>query len=126
MTSPFKSLATSSGINWESLKGSLLIFDVAAVEHDMPTVHGVVATVVRATVTVVDGDKKGEVIADTFIFPKVLASKLASEVGSKVLGRLAQGEAMPGKNAAWVLTQFTEEDHKAALAYLPAEDDEAF
>ena len=123
MTSPFASPATSSGINWESLKGSLLIVDVASVEHDVPTVHGVVANVVKATVTVVDGDRKGEVIADTLIFPKVLVSGLSSKVGSKVLGRLAQGEAMPGKSAPWVLTAGTDEDVALALA---DKDDEPF
>lgn len=116
MTNPFATPASSSGIEWESLKGSLLIIDVAAVEHDVPTVHGVAANVVKATITVVDGAKRGEVIADTLIFPKVLVSALSPRVGSKVLGRLGQGEATPGKSAPWVLTDPTEADVVAGIA----------
>lgn len=117
---PFSTPAASSGVEWEALNGSLLIIDVAAVEHDVPTVHGVAANVVKATITVVDGAKAGEVMADTLIFPKVLVSALSPRVGHKVLARLGQGEAKPGKSAPWVLTDPTEEDVAKGISAMQA------
>lgn len=117
---PFSTPAASSGVEWESLKDSLLIIDVAAVEHDVPTVHGVAANVVKATISVVDGAKAGEVMADTLIFPKVLVSSLSPRVGHKVLARLGQGEAKPGKSAPWVLTDPTDEDVAKGIAFTKA------
>lgn len=119
-TNPFAPPAKGSMVDWADLLGSLLIIDVEGVEHDIPTVHGNAENVVKATVTVVDGAKAGEVYPNTLIFPLVLVSSLSPRVGSKVLARLTQGEAKPGKSAPWVLNDPTEEDVAAGIKAMQA------
>src|SRR5690606_30345753 len=78
--SQFASPATPSGIEWASLKGSLLVIEPVEVVKDIATSFGT-TDAVRATVTVVDGPKAGETYEDALVFPKVLQAQLSSRVG---------------------------------------------
>lgn len=117
MSDQFSGPASADGIKWADYKGALLMFDVKGYEPSINTVHGETSAV-NATVTVLDGDKAGEVITDTLVFPKVLQSQIKGNVGGKVLGRLGQGEAKKGQSAPWKLSDATESDKVIAREYL--------
>jgi len=113
----FASPASATGIDLNALNERLLLVDVAEVVKDINTTFGV-TDAVRATVTVVDGDQAGETFHDTLIFPKVLQSQLAPNVGKQVLGRLGQGQAKPGQKPPWILADATTDDIKTATDFL--------
>lgn len=117
MASPFAAPAESSGVKWDDLNGALLIFTVHAVEEGIPTTFGD-KDAVRADVDVVDGPKAGERYPDALVFGLVLIGQLRPNVGSKVLGRLGQGNAKPGQKPPWLLAEATEQDTNAATAHL--------
>jgi hypothetical protein len=56
---------------------------------------------VRATVTVIDGDKAGETYDDTLIFPKVLQSQLKSKLGEKGPGTRRRANDAAGIASIW-------------------------
>jgi hypothetical protein len=119
--SQFATPATSSSIDFQQLKGSLLMVKVIFLEEHIPTAvtkPGERSPAIRADVTVLDGPHAGEHYADTLIFPKVLQSQLRSRVGQLVLGRLGQGPAKPGQSAPWQLDAATSADEQVATGYL--------
>jgi len=120
MTDPFASPATSTGVDWKEVNGALILINVLGVDEAVQTVHGV-TDAVRANITVLDGDLKGETFDDTLVFPRVLKSQLKSKVGQLVLGRLGQGTAKPGQSAPWQLVEATDGDKSVANAYLKAQ-----
>lgn len=116
--SPFASpAAAGGGIQWVDVKGSLVLIEVLSVETGINTSFGA-TDAVRANVSVVDGDKKGERFDDTLIFPKVLQGQLKSRIGQKVLGRVTQGQAKPGQSAPWMLADASEADIKLGTEFL--------
>jgi len=115
--SQFASPASATGIDWADLNGRLLIFTVTEVVKDINTNFGT-TDAVRATVTVVDGPEAGTEHTDTLVFPRVLKSQLAPNVGKQVLGRLGQGVAKPSQSAPWILQEATEEDIKQASEFI--------
>jgi hypothetical protein len=116
----FASPASATGIEWATLNGALLIVEVHEVVKDINTAFGV-TDAVRATVTPVDGPTKGAAYQDTLIFPRMLRSQLAPNVGKTVLGRLGQGQAKPSQSPPWLLQEATPEDQTAAAAFLVAQ-----
>lgn len=107
--------APSGGITWADLKGKLLLIDVLAVEHGITTAFGE-RDAVRANVTVFDAEP--ETYNDTLIFPKLMQSQLRGKVGTKVLGRLGQGQAKPSQSAPWLLDAATADDVAKAEAWV--------
>ena len=99
------------------LLGSLLLITVHEETDPIPTEYGEAAAI-RADVATLDGALKGEVFADTLIFPRVLRSQLRKSVGGKVLGRLEQGDKKPGKNPPWQLATATDADKETGRKYL--------
>jgi hypothetical protein len=99
------------------LNGSLLLFTVKGVEKDIATQFGT-TDAVKADVAVLDGPSKAEVFEDALVFPRVLRSALAPNVGAMVLGRLGKGTAKPGQSAPWVLAAGTDEDKAVGERYL--------
>jgi cytosine/adenosine deaminase-related metal-dependent hydrolase len=71
----------------------------------------------RCDIAVLDGDCKGDVYADTLIFPRVLIGQLRPNIGKKVLGRLGQGTAKPGQSAPWTLLASSDDDKATAVKY---------
>lgn len=115
--SPFAAPAAASGISWEDLNGSLLLIQPLSVEDSVQTTFGE-KTAIRADISVLDGDQKGEEYKDTLVFPLVLQGQLRGRLGQKVLGRLGQGEAKAGQKPPWILTEATEDDIKVGTAHL--------
>ena len=99
--------APSGGIKWDENKGALLLIEPLSVETGIATTFGT-ADAVKANVSVIDPE--GETFNDCLIFPKILQSQVRSQIGSKVLGRLTQGQAKSGQSAPWMLQEATAED----------------
>jgi hypothetical protein len=121
MTDPFADPAAPSGINYQELKGSLLMFKVTGVEEHIPTAYSrpnEKNPAVRADLTVLDGASAGLVVEDALVFPKVLQGQLRSRVGQLVLGRLGQGAAKPGQSAPWKLEPASAADKEKAADHL--------
>lgn len=118
--SPFAApSAPGSGITWADHNGALLVVEPLSVETGIQTSFGP-SDAVRANVHVIDGPGAGDDYPDTLVFPKVLAGQLKTQIGGKVLGRLAQGVAKPGQSAPWMLQAPTEQDMQQAQQWLAA------
>lgn len=118
---PFADPAESTGIDYQTIVGSLLMVQVLGHEDHINTVHtqpGEKNPAIRATVTVLDGALRGTVFEDALIFPRVLIGQLRPRVGQVVLGRLGQGEKKPGKNAPWKLLPANDQDKQVARSVL--------
>lgn len=103
-------------LDLKSLLGSLLLFTVHEETPELDTTFGK-TTAIRADVAVLDGPQKGDIVADTLIFPRVLKGQLRGSVGGKVLGRLGQGENKKG-NPPWQLAAPTEAEKETGRKYL--------
>lgn len=125
MSDDFSTPASATGIKWDELKGSLLLVEPISVEAGIPTAYGE-ANAVKANVIVLDGDLAETSYTETLIFPKVLQSQVKPRIGSKVLGRLGQGQKKPGQSAPWMLLDATEPDKATARAYLAKATDAPF
>lgn len=117
--SDFAAPGTSSGIDWADHLGALLLIDVKSHERDITTSLGT-KDAISCSVTVVEGAGAPADYEDALVFPKVLIGQLKGRIGRKVLGRLTQGEAKPGQNPPWKLTDATDADVKTATEYLTA------
>lgn len=112
-----KPSAPSGGITWADHKGALLLVEPHSFESAIQTSFGP-ADAVKADVHVIDGEGAGETYTDTLIFPKLLVSQTKSQVGAKVLGRLATGSAKPGQSAPWLLEEASPADEEKARKWL--------
>lgn len=114
----FDGPGSASGIQWESLKGKLLLITSQSVER-VDTTFGE-KECVRAKVVVLDGDGDDDDYSDTLIFPRVLVSQVRSNIGSgrMNLGRLGQGQAKSGQKPPWRLEDPTDQDKTVARAWL--------
>lgn len=120
---PFADPSSGDFINFNDLQGCLLLFNVLSLEEHVPTVHTVAgekSPAIRADVDVLDGTAKGQTFANALVFPTVLRSQLSPNVGGRVLGRLAKGDAKPGKNAPWTLQVATDADRELGRQFLSA------
>lgn len=123
-TNPFAApAAPSSGIKWADYLNRLLVIEPLAFETGISTNFGD-ADAVRANVHVIDGTP--EDFEDTLIFPKVLASQLKPRIGTKVIGRLSQGQAKPGQSAPWQLADASPEDIQAGVQWLSTRNSNQF
>lgn len=104
-------------INWDDVKGTLLLFTVTSVETGIETAYGE-ADAVKADVAAIDGDHAGTRWDGALVFPRVLQSQLSGKVGKMVLGRLTQGEAKKGQSPPWRLDDPTDDDRAAGKKYL--------
>ena len=99
-------------------KGALLLISNIAQEMDVVTEFGT-ANPIRCDVAVLDGEHKGDTYSDTFLFGVALINSLKRHSGTaaKVLGRLGQGDAKPGRSAPWLLEAATDADRDTAHKY---------
>jgi hypothetical protein len=120
MSNPFSKPASVTGISWEDLNGRLLLVEpLEVLPGEINTSNGPQTGVVRATITVLDGDEAGRVYDETLIFPKVLKSQTRNKLGEMILARLGQGAKKPGQNKPWLLSEeVTEADVKLGTDFL--------
>lgn len=106
--SPFAAPAAATGIQYDELKGRLLVVEPHALEPKISTTLGE-KDAIRADLHVIDQDEP-ETHEDVLIFPRVLISQLRPRIGQMVLGRLEQGVAKPGQSAPWRIAEATTQD----------------
>lgn len=111
------SATPNTGIDWNDLKGKLLVVEPLDVEKDIKTVHGT-SDAVRANVYALTGRGESMDFEDTLIFPRVLQGQTRRQIGNLVVGRLTQGEARKGQDPPWVLAEATEKDLKKASDFI--------
>lgn len=107
----------SGGIDWEEMKGKLLIIEPLSVENGVKTTFGE-KTAVRANVHALTGPGESEDYDDTLLFPTLLVSQTKNQIGQRIVGRLGQGTAKPGQKAPWVLDAATDDDIAKAKEWL--------
>lgn len=114
---PWQNPGSSSGVDFETLKGRLLIVTPHSTE-EINTSFGE-KEAVRADLVVVDEPGGAVEFLDTLIFPKVLIGQLRSAIGTgkMILGRLEQGIAKPGQKPPWRLADPDDADRKIAGAW---------
>ena len=92
------------------LAGQLLIITPTDYKTGIKTVHGD-AEAVEVTLVNLDTDKTYDSV---LFFNVALRNSLKQKIGQKVLARIGQGTAKPGKSAPWILLDATTD--AAALA----------
>lgn len=111
------SATPNTGIDWNDIKGKLLVIEPLDLEKDIKTVHGT-SDAVRANVYALLGPTESADYEDTLVFPRVLQGQLRRKIGSLVVGRLTQGEARKGQDPPWVLAEADEKDLKKASDFV--------
>ena len=94
---------TSEGIKVADLAGRLLIITPVEYKTGIQTIHGL-AEAVEVNVVDLDTNTNHESL---LWFNVGLRNSLKSKVGQKVLARIGQGTAKPGKSAPWILLDAT-------------------
>lgn len=104
MTTPFAAPSnTQEGVKVADLANHLLIITPVEYKTGIQTVHGLAEAV---EVNVVDLDTNTE-HGSLLWFNVGLRNSLKNKVGQKVLARIGQGTAKPGKSAPWILVDAT-------------------
>jgi hypothetical protein len=99
-----------SGPKVADLAGQLLIITPTDYKTGIKTIHGD-AEAVEVSLVNLDTNKTYESV---LFFNVALRSSLKQKIGQKVLARIGQGTAKPGKSAPWILLDATTD--AAALA----------
>ena len=103
---------TNEGVKVADLANHLLIITPVEYKTGIQTVHGLAEAV---EVNVVDLDTNAQ--HDSLLWFNVgLRNSLKSKVGQKVLARIGQGTAKPGKSAPWILVDATGDASAVAKA----------
>ena len=107
---------TRESVKVADLAGHLLIIEPLEYKTGIPTSLGE-ADAIEVNLVDLDTNQEHESV---LFFNTGLRNALRNHVGSKVLARIQQGTAKPGKSAPWILVSATESDAdvKKATAYL--------
>jgi hypothetical protein len=95
--------SNTEGVKVADLNGHLLIVTPIEYKTGINTVNGVAEAI---EVSIVDLDTNEE-HHSLLWFNVALRNALKPLIGNKVLGRIGQGAAKPGKNAPWILIDAT-------------------
>jgi hypothetical protein len=95
--------SNTEGVKVADLNGHLLIVTPTEYKTGINTVNGIAEAI---EVSVVDLDTNEE-HHSLLWFNVALRNALKPLIGQKVLGRIGQGTAKPGKNAPWILIDAT-------------------
>jgi len=104
--------SNSEGVKVADLNGHLLIVTPIEYKTGINTVNGITDAV---EVDIVDLDTNEE-HKSLLWFNVALRNALKPLIGNKVLGRIGQGAAKPGKNAPWILLDATSDATAVAKA----------
>lgn len=116
--SQFMDPAKGDFIDFNDVKGALLLLTVYEETPEHQTVHGA-NTAVIADVVVLDGPLAGKLYEKAPIYPKALKPQLRAAIGGRmVVGRLGQSPGKPGQNPAWMLSAATDPDKALAQNYV--------
>ena len=114
----FQQPSQGDQVKISELLGSLVLIYPRELREQIVTSAGV-SDAISGDLHVLDGPKAGTSYENTLIFGKALVGPLRNAIGGDpVLGRIGQGVAAPGKNAAWVLQPYTDADAQLATAWI--------
>ena len=102
----------TEGVKVADLANHLLIIEPVEYKTGIDTVHGKAEAV---EVNIVDLDTK-QSHNSLLWFNVALRNALKTKIGQKVLARIGQGTAKPGKSAPWILVDATGDAAAIALA----------
>lgn len=102
----------SESVKVADLAGHLLIITPTEYKVGIETVHGKAEAV---EVEVIDLDTK-QTHSSLLWFNVALRNALKNKIGQKVLARIGQGAAKPGKSAPWILVDATGDANAVAFA----------
>lgn len=105
--------STSEGIKVADLANHLLIIEPVEYKTGIDTVHGKAEAV---EVNIVDLDNGNATHESLLWFNVALRNALKTKIGQKVLARIGQGTAKPGKSAPWILIDATGDASAVAKA----------
>ena len=94
------------------LNGHLLILEPIEYKTGIPTVHGD-ADAIEVRINDLD---TGQSHDSVLFFNVALKNALKTKIGQKVLARVSQGTAKPGKSAPWILVDATGDADAVAKA----------
>ena len=94
------------------LNGHLLILEPLEYKTGIPTVHGD-ADAIEVRINDLDTGFNHESV---LFFNVALKNALKTKIGQKVLARIGQGQAKPGKSAPWILVDATADASAVAKA----------
>ena len=94
----------SESVKVADLNGQLLIIEPIEYKVGIETVHGPSDAV---EVNIVNLDNNNAIHNNVLFFNVALKNALKAKVGQKVLARIGQGVAKPGKSAPWILNDAT-------------------
>lgn len=104
--------SNSESVKVADLNGHLLIVEPIEYKTGIPTVHGD-ADAIEVRINDLD---TGFTHDSVLFFNVALKNALKSKVGQKVLARIGQGTAKPGKSAPWILLDATGDAEAVAKA----------
>ena len=104
--------SNSESVKVADLNGHLLIVEPIEYKTGIPTVHGD-ADAIEVRINDLD---TGFTHDSVLFFNVALKNALKSKVGQKVLARIGQGTAKPGKSAPWILLDATGDVEAVAKA----------
>jgi hypothetical protein len=95
--------AATESVKVADLNGKLLIIEPIEYKVGIQTVHGE-TDAIEVNITNLDDNTEHN---NVLFFNVALKNSLKSKVGHKVLARIGQGVAKPGKSAPWILLDAT-------------------
>jgi len=95
--------SSTESVKVADLAGALLIIEPIEYKVNIQTVHGETDAI---EVNLVDLDNN-KTYNNVLFFNVALKNALKAKVGQKVLARIGQGVAKPGKSAPWILNDAT-------------------
>ena len=104
--------AATESVKVADLNGKLLIIEPVEYKTGIQTVHGDADAIEVNLVNLDDNTEHNNVL----FFNVALKNALKSKVGHKVLARIGQGTAKPGKSAPWILLDATNDAVAVAKA----------
>ena len=104
--------SNSESVKVADLNGHLLIVEPIEYKTGIPTVHGD-ADAIEVRINDLDTGFNHESV---LFFNVALKNALKTKIGQKVLARIGQGTAKPGKSAPWILLDATGDAEAVAKA----------
>jgi hypothetical protein len=104
--------SNTESVKVADLNGHLLILEPMEYKIGIPTVHGD-ADAIEVNINDLD---TGQSHQSVLFFNVALKNSLKSKIGQKVLARIGQGAAKPGKSAPWILLDATGDAEAVAKA----------
>ena len=104
--------SNNESVKVADLNGHLLILEALEYKTGIPTVHGE-ADAIEVRINDLD---TGQTHNSVLFFNVALKNALKTKIGQKVLARIGQGTAKPGKSAPWILVDATGDADAVAKA----------